>query len=286
MIDLHCHSIFSDGELTPQELIKKAEKLKLSYFSITDHDNCFAYENMDIKSFNGILVPGVEITTSFEKNIIEIIGYGVKTEKINEWSRKNKEKDLQHAEFIYNNLIEIFNKEGISYTIVKNKEQIIKGKIKQYFYQDLLKYEENKNIIGMEVLSSYTNFCKKGLNNPNSILFVKEYMIFPKIEEVVDLIHECGGLCFLAHLYQYNVDNHINFFKRMINKINLDGIETYHSSFSEKEIIEINKYADKQQLYKSGGSDYHGKLKPKIELGLNLQISEEIIKPWINKVSK
>lgn len=285
MIDLHCHSIFSDGELSPKELLKKAEELKLSYFSITDHDNCFAYENLNSNDFKGILIPGVEISTSFEKYIIEILGYGVKTEKINEWSRKNKKNEYQYAEVIYNNLINIFEEKGIQYTPIKDKEKIIKGKMKQYFYQDILKYEKNKKIIGTEILSSYQDFCKKGLNNPNSILFASAYKIFPQIEEVVELIHKNGGMCFLAHLYQYDVDDHIDFLKQIHSKIKLDGIETYHSSFLQKQIAEINLYADKLHLYKSAGSDYHGKLKPGIELGVNLKDSENLIKPWISKVS-
>lgn len=284
MIDLHCHSSFSDGEFIPNELLKKAEELKLNYFSITDHNNCFAYENLDSSNFNGILVPGVEIATSFEKHIIEILGYGVNIEQINQWNRQNQIKDLQYTEMIYDQFINIFEKKGIQYTKINDKEKIIKGKIKQYFYQDLLKYEKNKDIIGMEILNSYADFNKKGLNNPNSILFISEYTRFPSLVEAIELIQKNGGLCFLAHVYQYNVGNHIEFLDRIRNYVKIDGIETYHSSFSKEQIIQINQYADKYNLYKSGGSDYHGKLRPGVKLGLDLQISEELIKPWISKL--
>ena len=92
MIDLHCHSSFSDGDCTPNELLKKAELLNLTYFSITDHNNCFAYENLDTDIFKGTIITGIEIVTSFEKHIIEILGYGVDIKEINEWSRKTKKK--------------------------------------------------------------------------------------------------------------------------------------------------------------------------------------------------
>lgn len=289
MIDLHCHSNNSDGDLYPSELLNKAEELKLSYFSITDHNNCLAYKNLDTSNFSGTLIRGVEIVTSFEKHIIEILGYGMKIEEINLYNKKDKEEQLKYAKIIYNKLIDIFNNKGIGYTKGLEINKIIDkncttGKVKQYLYQDLLKYKTNKEIIGEDILSSYSNFNKKGLNNPNSILFISEYTRFPNIEEVVNLIHRNGGLCFLAHIYQYNVDNHIEFLNRILDKVKIDGVETYHSSFSKKQTEEINAYVDKIHLYKSGGSDYHGKLKPKIKLGLNLQISEEVIKPWINKV--
>ena len=70
MIDLHCHSLFSDGDQMPNDLLRKANELKLNFFSITDHNNCFAYEKMDKKIFDGTVINGVELVTSFEKNII------------------------------------------------------------------------------------------------------------------------------------------------------------------------------------------------------------------------
>lgn len=284
MIDLHCHSNFSDGELTPNELLKKANELQLSYFSITDHDNCLAYENLDKSIFNGTLIPGVEIVTSFENHVIEILGYGIDTKKINNWHLKHKFSDEEHSKFVYNALTNIFKKNNIRYTKIEYINETLQGKPKQYFYHDLLKYEENKQIIGMEALNSYADFNKKGLNNPNSILFINECSRFPSIREAVGLIHQSGGLCFLAHVYQYNVENHINFINKILNTAPLDGIEVYHSSFSEEQVHMLNEYANKNNLYKCGGSDYHGKLKPGINLGLDKQISEKLIMPWVNKL--
>lgn len=289
MVDLHCHSLFSDGDLEPNELLKKAEMLGLNYFSITDHNNCFAYENIEETLFSGRLIKGVEIVTSFKKHIIEILGYGMDIQEINKWCKDSKRKELNYARNIYETLISIFNQNGIMYTKEIEIEKIIDkedatGKLKQYIYQDLLKYAGNREIIGEEILDSYANFNKKGLNNPNSILFINEYTRFPTIEEVVDLIHRNGGLCFLAHLYQYNVDKPIEYLKDILKIVKLDGVEVYHSSFSEEQIIEISRFAEENSLYKSGGSDFHGKLKPGIELGLNKRISDKMIEAWVEKI--
>lgn len=289
MIDLHCHSTFSDGEFNPKDLLKKAEALGLNYFSITDHNNCFAYENLNTNEFKGKLIRGVEIVTSFDKHIIEILGYGMNIKEINDWNSIEKKKEPIYAKMIYDRLMAILKKYKIYYNEIEDPSIIIRenwttGKVKQFFYNEILKYEKNKLKIGEEVLSSYSNFNKKGLNNPNSIIFINEYSRFPSINEVIDLIHRNGGLCFLAHLYQYNVNNHIEFLDKIRDSANLDGVEVYHSSFSRDQIEEITKYADENNLYKSGGSDYHGKLKPGISLGADLQISEEILNPWIYKV--
>ena len=47
MIDLHIHTNYSDGTDTVEELLKKAEKINLQYISITDHDNCNAYKELE-----------------------------------------------------------------------------------------------------------------------------------------------------------------------------------------------------------------------------------------------
>ena len=73
MVDLHCHSLFSDGECTPDNLLQKAEKLGLKYFSITDHDSCFAYEGINHSLFSGTLITGVELTATFRGKVIEVL---------------------------------------------------------------------------------------------------------------------------------------------------------------------------------------------------------------------
>ena len=235
MIDLHCHSTFSDGELKPNELLQEAEKLGLSYFSITDHNNCFAYQNINKKFFNGKLITGVELGTSFDGQIIEILGYGMDINEINNWRKIEEKKEPEYERIVYDRLEEIFEKNNIHYSKnAKLREQIDDtfetGTIKQLIYKDLLKYKENKQIITDE-LESYSNFNKIGLNNPKSILYIHEYTRFLSLKEAVDIIHRNGGLCFLAHIYQYEVGNHLQFLDRIRDVVRLDGIEVYHSSF-------------------------------------------------------
>lgn len=289
MVDLHCHSTCSDGEFSPSELLKRAENLKLSYFSITDHNNCLAYEDLDRKLFSGELITGVEITTSFERQIVEILGYGMDTAEINEVYSERIRKESMYARVVYDRLIDIFEKNGIHYTKTLNLRDSIDetwktGKVKQLIYNDLIQYEENKKLIGESVLSSYSNFNKFGLNNPNSIIFINEHSRFLSIQNAVDLVHRNGGLCFLAHIYQYDVGNHIEFLNRLRRVVDLDGVEVYHSSFSEEQIREITEYADRNGLYKSGGSDFHGRLKLGYNLGMDMRISDDVVRPWINRL--
>ena len=88
MIDLHIHSKYSfDGSDDLTEILKMAEQQKLSYISITDHNNTDAYfelENLDIKKYySGKIIPGIEINSKADGIPIEILGYNFDYKKMN-----------------------------------------------------------------------------------------------------------------------------------------------------------------------------------------------------------
>ncbi len=96
---------------------------------------------------------------------------------------------------------------------------------------------------------------------------------------------EAGGKAFLAHPFEYKFEDTIGFIDDLRKEAELDGIECFHPSSADdnKKDILVN-YARKNNLYISGGSDYHGSPKPDIEVGVgrgNLNISKEIIEEWI-----
>ena len=74
MIDLHIHTSYSDGTDSLIELLEKAEKNKLEYISITDHDNCRVYDELrkieGSKYYTGKIIPGVEIKCGYKGRLI------------------------------------------------------------------------------------------------------------------------------------------------------------------------------------------------------------------------
>lgn len=93
MIDLHTHTKFSDGTDSAKYLLKQAEALHLDYLSITDHNTCKAYTEelnyLDISTiFTGKIIPGVELNTKVLGIPIEVLGYGVDPEIINNLTSK------------------------------------------------------------------------------------------------------------------------------------------------------------------------------------------------------
>jgi len=287
------HTLNSDGDKTTIEILKMCEERKLSYISITDHDNCYSYNDLnsiDVKKyFSGQIIPGVEITTSFENNIIEILAYGVNTTVINDFHKKTytKEKLIERENYLFNKLLGICKDLGLKNSKDLKLDIIKRGLAKRIIYNDLLKYKENFNIIDNELFKSFNNFARKGLANPKNKLYLSEDNFFPDLKEVSKLIKKSNGVCFLAHLYQYGIGNDIEFLNRLRKEIKLDGVECHYCYFTDEQTNTILKYAKENKLYISGGSDYHGELKPGIDIGVgkgNLNIKEEIINPWINKV--
>ncbi len=76
--NLHIHTNLSDGTLTPQEVIEKAQELNLKYISITDHNTIEAYNTVKPGLYNNTeLISGVEFDCWYKTNFIHIIGYGI-----------------------------------------------------------------------------------------------------------------------------------------------------------------------------------------------------------------
>ena len=106
----------------------------------------------------------------------------------------------------------------------------------------------------------------------------------PPYKEVIDIIHKAGGKAFLAHPFEYKFKDTIEFINDLRKEKELDGIECFHPSANQEQRNILVDYAKSNNLYISGGSDYHGSPKPDIEIGIgrgDLSISKEILN-WLS----
>lgn len=109
--------------------------------------------------------------------------------------------------------------------------------------------------------------------------------MMPLLNPCIRIIHKAGGLAFLAHPFEYRIDNTIDFIAQLLAEEKLDGIECFHpsSELDNRSNILIN-YARENKLFISGGSDFHGNKKPNIDIGVGagtLNISKKYIEEWI-----
>ncbi|MFW2487486.1 PHP domain-containing protein [Clostridium chromiireducens] len=286
MIDLHIHTTSSDGSDEPKDILIKAQKLKLKYISITDHDSVNAYEKLkDIKVsdyFNGNIIPGCEFSVVHNGKPIEVLGYGLDLDMINSMGIVSDEKFLERENTYLKNIMEVCRNLNIKYS----NDLSITGKYfaTQMIHADLRKYPENEKHFTKEIWESLNAFYRTCVNNPDSPFFLDQMKSYPTVPEIADTIKKAGGKSFLAHLYGYFADDHREFLDSIISLNELDGIECYHSLHSMDKTKFLLNYCDEHNLYKSGGSDYHGKLKPNVKLGESIsdvKIPYEILDPWL-----
>lgn len=292
MIDIHIHSRYSDGDKTIEEILKMCEEKKLEYISITDHNTCKQYDDEALNKgiFKGKIIKGAEMNATFNNKEIELLAYNIKNPKIiNDWSEKffSEEVLREKQKLARNKLLNICDKKGLIYDESKIEQNIpVTDYITIYIYKELMRHKENYEVLG-EFTQSLNIFIRKGLMNPDSEYYTgSDDILKPMYKDVVDVIHKAGGLAFLAHPFEYRFENVIEFINELRKESELDGIECFHPSADENKMSILVEYARANNLYISGGSDYHGKKKPDIEVGIgrgNLNISKEIVEEWVSQ---
>lgn len=287
MIDLHLHTTSSDGSDEPKDILIKAQQCGLKYISITDHDSIGAYKKLREISisnyFDGRIITGCEFSAVHNEKPIEILGYGMDLDLICSTGIVSDEKFLERENAFLKKLMEVCRNLNIKYS---NNLSVSNGKYfaTQVMHSDIRKYPENEKYFTEEVWGSLNAFYRTCVNNKNNPFFLDQTKDYLTVKEAADLIHNAGGKAFLAHLYGYLVEDHEDFLNSIVSLNALDGIECYHSLHAIEKTKHLLSYCSEHNLYASGGSDYHGKLKPNVKIGESIagvRIPYEILEPWV-----
>lgn len=294
MIDLHMHTTYSDGADSLIEVLKKAESLKLEYISITDHDTCEGYKELaklDVKKyFSGQIINGVEIKCAYKKRLIEILGYKVDPKVINNFMEefhKTKSKEILQQKYF-----DILHERCTDMGLVMSKKEDIEFNPKTDWasikiYNDIKAHEENKLKVPDDFWSEFNIFSKKYCGDVNYPLYIDKSEDYLQLDEAIKLVKDAGGLVFLPHIFIYKwAEDKKKLLDDIVAEYDVDGIECMHSEFSQDDIDYLLEYTQKNNFYRSGGSDYHGKNKVGIEMAVgkgNLKIESYLIQDWVNK---
>lgn len=292
MIDLHMHTNNSDGSDTTEELIKKAENLKLKYISITDHDNLHAHEEISEehleKLFSGKIITGIEIKCIYKKRTIEVLGYKYDLDKMSAWVKdfyKDKSKEVLQKKY-FNKTYDACKQLGFKLTEKDKIDWNPKTDWASFtIYSDLKKYKENEGVYADDILNDFTTFNKKYCGDMNSILYIDKSGDYPSLETAIKAIKDAGGLVFIAHAFIYKaIKDKEAFINDLIENYDIDGFECYHSEFTDDQIKYLLNITKEKGLLRSGGSDYHGINKEGINMATgkgNLNIDESLVENWI-----
>lgn len=287
-IDLHIHSNYSDGVLTPFQIIDEAVKNKVQIISITDHDSIKGYSKKLFdyaKEKNVTLIPGVEISTKYQGFGVHILGYNIdlNNEKLNNLLNNSQKNRIDYLENVANKL------RNFGYEINIHKLKELESVTKAHIALDVIENDNNKELL----LSAFGKIPNKGLFietllNENCPCYVKKESVSPK--EVSNVIKNAGGLVFIAHPVAYRYEYTVNeeTILKLAKEINADGIEAgYIYVTKDNEVVNESKiwleFANENNLFGSIGSDFHKEDGLHPTIGLDDYNFENINVKWLDK---
>ncbi len=261
--DLHCHSNYSDGSATPFEILDLAKKSGLNGLSITDHDTVEAYSDEVIAYAQSIgvnLFVGAEFSAKHRKTNVHILGYNLKRcDSLKTFCTLHKSRRDRRNRIILEKLT----------------------RLALPISEDELKQVKEEGTIGRPHIASL--MLKKGYVSSiqeafNRYIGEGRCCFDPgapvSVEETVHQIHQAGGKAFIAHPHLIRSERTLH----ALTEMPFDGIECYYSLLrpdQEKRWLDL---AEKKGWLISGGSDFHGDIKPQVTLGCSYVGREEVEK--------
>ncbi|MDD6071158.1 MAG: PHP domain-containing protein [Clostridiales bacterium] len=258
-IDLHVHSTASDGSFTPTEVVELAYKAGLSHFALTDHDTVDGVsEAVSASSSYDTLkvIPGIELSCYYNNREIHIVGLYV---DYKDETFINELNSLKQARIDRNEkMVQKFVDAGIPLTM----EELLHGNPNSV----ITRAHFARVLVEKGVCSSKTEAFDKYLG-----IGCPFYLAKPKVtpEHVLNLIQNAGGTAILAHPYSYKFSKSEveQLLDETLIPLGLAGMECYYSTYDLGQTQELRSMALSKNLLVSGGSDFHGVVKPDISIG-------------------
>ena len=270
MIDLHCHSIFSDGSSTPEELVTLAEESGLTALALTDHDTTDGLERfMNAGKNVGVdTIRGIELSAEYGEKTLHILGYGfdpshAPLQEALTWVQAGRaDRNFQ--------ILEKLNTLGYDLSF---------DDIRRHSSDDLVGRPHFAAALIEKGHFKHKNKVFKQLLGKNCAAYVDRRRLKPS--ECLDVIHAAGGVSVIAHPGQMKLTR--NKLRRLVKKLKeqgLGGMEVWHSSHPPHQMTAFEQICKDFDLIATGGSDFHGALTPDLSLGIgfgNLQVPDEIL---------
>jgi 3',5'-nucleoside bisphosphate phosphatase len=239
--DLHCHTLYSDGILSPDEIISKAKEIGLAGLSITDHDSIEAYETAphSAKEKHILLGSGAEFSCAYQEGNIHVLAYDfdVKNPSLKAFCEKHRErrKDRNH--------------------IILEKLRRLNMLLDENELNNMGHMIGRPHIARLLLKKGYVSSVKEAFQ-----LYIGDlkscYYRGPgfSIEETLSLIHEAKGKAFIAHPHLLHSSSTV----KNLLKLPFDGIECHYAKMPPDQERKWVRMAKEKNLLMSGGSDFHG----------------------------
>ena len=256
-IDLHTHSLCSDGAQTPTDVVRTAYDAGLSAIALSDHDSIEGVqEAMDAGKALGIeVIPAVELSAQSDTEL-HILGYfiDIHNKKLNDTMAYALQVRDQRQEETCRKL----NEQGFDITMDELREEARGNPVlcRAHFAQIMVRKGYAESV--KDAFSRYLSVGCYAYSNRQALT----------AQEAVSLIREAGGIAVAAHLHLIKKpDDELREYLKSLIPYGLDGVEGYYSDYTPDMEQRYRAMAKELGLVISGGTDYHGANKPHLSIG-------------------
>ena len=272
MIDLHSHTTASDGTFSPAQLVEEAGRTGVRILGITDHDTFSGYDQaVPLAQQAGLeLVCGIELSTKLHGHSVHLLGYFL-DELLNPdgfGAFRTWIGDLQASRRDRNvRLIARLRELGVDITLPEVDARGGGMTGRPHFAQVLIAKGYATSV--QQAFDEYLDESAKGYVTRRE----------PTFAEAVQQIRRAGGIASPAHPVRIRED--LASILPDLRGAGLNAIETFHSDHSPSQTALYLELAAQYGLLVTGGSDFHGAVKPEIHLGTgrggNLRVPEDLV---------
>ncbi len=269
-IDLHTHSLCSDGAQTPTDVVKTAKVAGLSAIALSDHD-CISgvQEAMDAGKAMGVeVIPAVELSAQSDTEL-HILGYFVDIH--NKKLQDAMAYALQVRDERQEETCRKLNEQGFSITMDELRQEAHGNPVlcRAHFAQIMVRKGYAESV--KDAFNRYLSVGWYAYSNRQAL----------SATEAVSLIREAGGIAVAAHLHLIKKpDDELREYLKALIPYGLDGVEGYYTDYTPDMENRYRAMAKELGLVISGGTDYHGANKPHIAIGKgkgNLEIPYSVL---------
>ena len=263
MLELHCHTTFSDGTLTPKQLVERAVSKGVKALAITDHDTISGWGEARLAAQpHGLeIVPGIELSTVYNERSMHILGFYPDPKKLETPLNDRTQGRHRRAQKMVDKLAEL----GFPIKLPPMPGTMAPGR----------PHIANALLAAGHVTSQQEAFQRFiGDNGPAYVGYEKF-----TAQEGITLLKSCGAVPVWAHPYLFRGGIVEEVLPELV-QAGLMGVEVYHPQHSTSEERVLEELCEQYGLLMTGGSDYHGpQPKPKAgDIDLNsLDLSLELL---------
>lgn len=267
LVDFHSHTLESDGTLSPAELAALMRKRGVEIFSVTDHDSLGAYGKFEGEEGEAVVVPGIELNTTYRGNEVHVLGYGfpLGASEIEAAIAENRRQRELRAQ----RMVDQLNRAGYDIDLAAVRAEA------GYSRSSLGRPHVARALIRAGHVPSL-EVAFRDLLTPGKPGYVPSSYMRP--QDAVGLIARAGGVAVLAHPGRLRDEDIID----ELVEAGLAGLEVFYATHEPGQIAHYREIAAEHGLVMTAGADFHDpRHNPR---GVGMEVDRDDLQPFLDLV--